>query len=154
MIYSSANTIDTQELNKQQLQFLRDDNVRHILVAGIATPGIGARWANAVQSFCEAEPLGIPANNSTDPRNYTNGKANTSTYNHEPDGEFDPDGTSSISRWPREIGLAATFDLDVIREHGEVVSTEYRALGITTALSPQIDIATGVLRCLPDYRGQ
>lgn len=142
MIYSSSQTIDVPDLTEQQLQFLREDHVRHVLVAGISSPGTGARWANAVQAFCEGEPLGIPANNSTDPRNYTNGKANTSTYNHEPDGEFDPDGTSSISRWPREIGMAATFDLDVIREHGEIVSTEYRALGLTTALSPQIDIAS------------
>jgi hypothetical protein len=31
---------------------------------------------------------------------YTNGKANTSAYNPEPDGEFDPDGSSNISKWP------------------------------------------------------
>ncbi len=142
MIYSSGQTIDTPALTEKQIQFLKEDHVRHVLVAGIASPGTGAAWANKVQAFCESEPLGIPANNSTDPRNYTNGKANTSTYNHEPDGEFDPDGTSSISRWPREIGLAATFDMDVIRSHGEIVSKEYRALGLTTALSPQIDIAS------------
>ncbi|MBO4447614.1 MAG: glycoside hydrolase family 3 C-terminal domain-containing protein, partial [Bacteroidales bacterium] len=43
--------------------------------------------------------------------------------------------------WPREMGLAATFDMDVIRSHGEIASAEYRALGITTALSPQADMA-------------
>ena len=142
MIYSSAQQIEDTLLTENQLQFLGEDHVRHVLVAAIASPAVGATWANAVQAFCEAAPFGIPANNSTDPRNYTNGKANTSTYNHEPDGEFDPDGTSSISRWPREIGMAATFDMDVIRSHGEIVSREYRALGLTTALSPQIDMAS------------
>ena len=142
MIYSSSITVEKPELSEKQIEFLTEDHVRHVLVAGISSPGAGAAWANKVQALCESLPLGIPANNSTDPRNYTNGKANTSTYNHEPDGEFDPDGSSSISRWPREIGMGATFDLDVIRRHGEIVSTEYRALGITTALSPQIDIAT------------
>ena len=142
MIYSSAQSIHEKDLTPKQLQFLGVDGVRHVLVADIASPGIGATWANNVQTFCEAVAPGIPANNSTDPRNYTNGKANTSTYNHEPDGEFDPDGSSSISRWPREIGIAATFDMDVVRSHGEVVSAEYRALGLTTALSPQIDIAS------------
>ena len=142
MIYSSSVTVEEPELSKKQIKFLSEDNVRHVLVAGISSPGAGAAWANKVQAFCEAQPLGIPANNSSDPRNYTNGKANTSTYQHEPDGEFNPDGSSSISRWPREVGLAATFDMDIIRSHGEVVSTEYRALGITTALSPQIDIAS------------
>ena len=142
MIYSSAQKADSASLTEKQRRFLGDDMVRHILVSDIASPGVGAAWANNVQAFCEAAPFGIPANNSTDPRNYTNGQANTSTYNHEPDGEFNPDGTCSISRWPREIGLGATFDMDIIRSHGEVVSAEYRALGITTALSPQIDIAT------------
>lgn len=142
MIYSSAQQIEDTILTAKQMEFLREDHVRHVLVAAISSPGVGASWANAVQAFCEAEPFGIPANNSTDPRNYTNGKANTSTYNPEPDGEFDPDGSSSISRWPREIGMAATFDMDVIRSHGEIVSREYRALGITTALSPQIDVAS------------
>ncbi len=142
MIYSSSITVEKPELSEKQIEFLTEDHVRHVLVAGISSPGAGAAWANKVQALCESLPLGIPANNSTDPRNYTNGKANTSTYNHEPDGEFDPDGGSSISRWPREIGMGATFDLDVIRRHGEIVSAEYRALGITTALSPQIDIAT------------
>lgn len=142
MIYSSSITVEEPELSEKQIEFLTEDHVRHVLVAGISSPGACAAWANKVQALCESLPLGIPANNSTDPRNYTNGKANTSTYNHEPDGEFDPDGSSSISRWPREIGMGATFDLNVIRRHGEIVSAEYRALGITTALSPQIDIAT------------
>ena len=142
MVYSSSITVDEPELSEKQIEFLTEDNVRHVLVARISSPGAGAAWANKVQALCESLPLGIPANNSTDPRNYTNGKTNTSTYNHEPDGEFDPDGTSSISRWPREIGMGATFDMDVSRRHGEVVSAEYRALGLTTALSPQIDIAT------------
>jgi len=141
MVYSSAQQVNAPSVTKKQRTFLEADNVRHILIAEVASPGICAQWSNSIQALCESLPWGIPANNSTDPRNYTNGKANTSTYAHEPDGEFDPDGTSSISRWPRETGMAATFDMDIIRKHGEVVSTEYRALGITTALSPQIDVA-------------
>ena len=38
--------------------------------------------------------------------------------------------------------MAATFDPMIARRHGEIVSTEYRALGITTALSPQADLST------------
>lgn len=142
MMYSRAVQVDSAGLTGQQREFLGSDFVRHVLVAAVKDPYTAAQWANNVQAFCEGGELGIPANNSSDPRNYTNGKANTSTYNHEPDGEFDPDGSSNISRWPREIGLAATFDMDVIRSHGEVVSAEYRALGITTALSPQADVSS------------
>ncbi len=44
--------------------------------------------------------------------------------------------------WPASLGIAATFDPEVMRQFGEIASIEYRALGISTALSPQIDLAT------------
>lgn len=142
MLYSSAVDANDTLLDAKSRNLLEKDHIRHMLVRNVASPAIGAGWSNAVQAFCESARLGIPSNNSTDPRNYSNGTANINNYKHEPDGEFDPSGESDISKWPRELGLAATFDMDVIRTHGEVVSAEYRALGITTALSPQVDIAT------------
>ena len=38
--------------------------------------------------------------------------------------------------------MAATFDPVLMTQFGEIAAQEYRALGITTALSPQIDVAT------------
>lgn len=142
MLYSSAVDANDTLLDAKARSLLADDHIRHMLVRNVASPAVGAGWSNAVQAFCEEARLGIPSNNSTDPRNYTNGTANINNYKPEQDGEFDPSGESDISKWPRELGLAATFDMDIIRTHGEVVSAEYRALGITTALSPQVDIAT------------
>ena len=142
MLYSSAVDANDTTLDAKEQSLLSEDHIRHMLVRNVASPAVGAGWSNAVQAFCESERLGIPSNNSTDPRNYSNGTANINNYKPEQDGEFDPAGESDISKWPRELGLAATFDMDVIRTHGEVVSAEYRALGITTALSPQVDIAT------------
>ncbi len=142
MLYSSAVDANDTVLDDKARRLLADDHIRHMLVRNVASPAIGAGWSNAVQAFCESARLGIPSNNSTDPRNYSNGTTNINNYKPEQDGEFDPAGESDISKWPRELGLAATFDMDVIRTHGEVVSAEYRALGITTALSPQVDIAT------------
>ena len=142
MLYSSAVKVNSPEPTKGHLNLLDVDNIRHMLVADVIDAQTGAAWSNAIQAHCEATRLGIPSNNSSDPRNYTNGTANVNNYKPEPDGEFDPNGSSNISKWPREAGMAATFDLDIIRKHGEMVSEEYRALGITTALSPQIDIAT------------
>ena len=142
MLYSSAVDANDTLLDAKARSLLADDHIRHMLVRNVASPAVGAGWSNAVQAFCEEARLGIPSNNSTDPRNYTNGTSNINNYKPEQDGEFDPSGESDISKWPRELGLAATFDMDLIRTHGEVVSAEYRALGITTALSPQVDIAT------------
>ena len=141
MLYSSAVDANSPELAATEKNYLENDHIRHMLIRYVASPEIGAAWSNAVQAYCEAARLGIPSNNSSDPRNYTNGTANVNNYKPEPDGEFDPAAGSDISKWPREMGLAATFDLDVIRKHGEMASAEYRALGITTALSPQADMA-------------
>lgn len=142
MLYSSAQKVYDTALTQHHRNLLEKDHIRHMLISDVADARTAATWSNAVQAFCEAARLGIPSNNSSDPRNYTNGTANVNNYRPEPDGEFDPAGESNISKWPREVGMAATFDLDVMRAHGEMVSTEYRALGITTALSPQADIST------------
>ena len=44
--------------------------------------------------------------------------------------------------WPGSLGLAATFSPQLVKRFGEIASEEYRALGFSTALSPQVDIAT------------
>ena len=44
--------------------------------------------------------------------------------------------------WPESIGLAATFDPALVLKFGNTAAQEYRALGIATALSPQVDLAT------------
>lgn len=44
--------------------------------------------------------------------------------------------------WPDGLGMAATFDPAIVKEFGHIAAREYRALGISTALSPQIDLGT------------
>ncbi|MDQ6422937.1 glycoside hydrolase family 3 N-terminal domain-containing protein [Paenibacillus sp. LHD-117] len=119
------------ELTDEQLAFLAKDGLRHILVTTAESPEIAARWSNEVQAFAESVGLGIPANNSSDPRHGSDASA-----------EFNAGSGGRVSMWPETLGLAATFDPALVRRFGEVASKEYRALGLTTALSPQIDIAT------------
>jgi len=131
MLYSSHVQVQDSVPTPELLSKLIDDKMRHVLVTKVKNAYTAAVWHNNIQVLMESEPLGIPTNNSSDPRNYT-----------EADGEFNAGSGGDISHWPREVGMAATFDLDIIRRHGEIASAEYRALGITTALSPQIDLAT------------
>ena len=56
--------------------------------------------------------------------------------------EFNAAAGGAISMWPGSLGMAATFDPVLVTRFGQIAATEYRALGITTALSPQVDIAT------------
>lgn len=119
------------DLTDQQKKFLTDDNLRHVLVTRLQSPDIAASWNNNVQALVEGLGAGIPANNSSDPRN----SAVAST-------EYNAGAGGSISMWPEELGLAATFDPALVQKFGEIASKEYRALGIATALSPQIDLST------------
>jgi len=119
------------DLTDQQKEFLVKDNVRHVLVTSVQSPEVAAQWNNNVQSLTESIGLGIPANNSSDPRHGTVANA-----------EFNAGAGGSISMWPGSLGLAATFDPSVVANFGHIAATEYRALGIATALSPQVDIAT------------
>src|SRR4051812_49267713 len=119
------------DLSDQQKDFLTKDNVRHVLVTSVQSPQIAAEWSNNVQALCESIGLGIPANNSTDPRHGTIANA-----------EYNAGAGGSISMWPGSLGLAATFDPMVVQQFGHIGGIEYRALGIATALSPQVDLAT------------
>lgn len=118
-------------LTDQQQQFLTEDHLRHVLITSVENPGVAARWNNNVQALAESIGFGIPANNSSDPRNGAR-----------KDAEYNAGSGGTISQWPEQIGLSATFDPAITRQFGAIASREYRALGITTALSPQIDLAT------------
>lgn len=119
------------DLSDQQKKFLIDDNLRHVLITTIQSADIAARWNNVAQALVEGLGHGIPNNNSSDPRNSADN-----------DSEFNAGGGGAISMWPNELGMGATFDPALMHQFGEIVSAEYRALGFTTSLSPQIDIAT------------
>ena len=131
MLYSAHQAVPSDQLTEAQKKFLSEDNLRAVLVTTVESPEVAARWNNNVQAFVEALGKGIPANNSSDPRNETSATA-----------EFNAGSGGKISLWPSPLGLAATFDPDLVRLFGNIASKEYRALGIATALSPQIDLAT------------
>ena len=122
---------DATLLTDQQKVFLEKDNLRHVLITTVQSPEIAAAWNNNIQAFCEGIGVGIPANNSSDPRHGTVSNM-----------EFNAGAGGRISMWPASLGMAATFDPALIERFGQVAAMEYRALGIATALSPQVDIAT------------
>ncbi|QHV99916.1 glycoside hydrolase family 3 protein [Spirosoma endbachense] len=125
---SGANVAD---LSDQQREFLTKDNLRHVLVTSVQSPEAAAQWNNNAQALVESLGLGIPINSSSDPRHSTRA-----------DAEYNAGAGGSISMWPGSLGLAATFNPDLVKRFGQIAATEYRALGIATALSPQVDLAT------------
>jgi beta-glucosidase len=119
------------DLSDGQKAFLQDDHLRHVLITRVASPEVAAQWNNNAQAYVEGLGFGIPVNISSDPRHGSDSYA-----------EFNAGAGGDISMWPGTLGLAASFDPQLMRKFGDIASKEYRALGIATALSPQIDLAT------------
>ena len=96
------------------------------------TPYEAAQFFNAVQEMCESTRLGIPALFKSNPRNHLEegwmGGLDASV--------------GSFSAWPKEAGLAATRNLDLIAEFAQAVATEWVALGIRGMYGYCLDLST------------
>ena len=123
--------VDKWVLTDEQKDFIERQHIRHVLIQMIEDAEVSAKWNNELQKLAECQPLGVPINISSDPRH------GVSSFG----GEFKSAGTD-VSKWPEGIGMAATFSPEIVRNFAEIASKEYRALGIATALGPQIDLAT------------
>lgn len=122
---------DPSALSDEQKIFIVEENLRNILLMSTESADTSARWNNKLQALAEAQKWGIPVCISSDPRHSAGKKS----------AEFSGTGRE-VSRWPEGMGMAATFDPDLMNQFAKVVSKEYRALGITQALGPQIDLST------------
>ena len=119
------------ELTDQQKKFLTEDHVRYVLAMMLKNGEVAAKWNNEMQALCEEMPHGIPVNTSSDPRHGAGSAA----------AEFKTEAKGT-SKWPLGLGLAATFSPELVNKFAKVAAKEYRALGITTELGPQIDLGT------------
>ena len=122
---------DPAALTDEQKGFVAVENLRNFLLITTESAETAARWNNHLQSLAERSPLGVPVCISSDPRHAAGKKG----------AEFSGTG-KEVSRWPEGLGMAATFDVELMKEFAKVIAKEYRALGITQALGPQIDLAT------------
>lgn len=119
------------DLSDDQKRFLFRDNVRHVLVSKVESPATAARWNNRLQAAIEGTGHGIPANNSSDPR-----------HSGFSDAEFSPGSAGQLSQWSNLMGLASTFSPETVLDFARTARLEYKAMGLTTALSPQADLGT------------
>ncbi|WP_198928291.1 glycoside hydrolase family 3 N-terminal domain-containing protein [Tessaracoccus sp. ZS01] len=133
MLFSSHERTPADGLTDAQKTYLSESNLRAVLNAAGSDAKVTVPWVNEMQAFVETlsteDTPYVPVNFASDPRS-TAGS-----------GGYNADG-ADISRWPSNLGLAATFNAEHTQNFGEMASAEYRALGISTALSPQIDLAT------------
>jgi beta-glucosidase len=105
-------------------------NMNHFNVHGLDDARCAAQWNNALQHLAEATPHGIPVTISTDPRHAFADNVGVGFSG----GQF--------SQWPDGLGLAAIDEVETTRTFALVARREYLAVGIRSALHPQIDLAT------------
>lgn len=89
-----------------------------------------AEHNNRAQEVAERGRLGIPLTISTDPRNHFQYVLGAS------------ESAAGITQWPEPLGFAALGDAALVQRFGAIARSEYRAVGIHMALSPQVDLAT------------
>ncbi|MFK4790332.1 glycoside hydrolase family 3 N-terminal domain-containing protein [Microbacterium sp. ZW T5_56] len=134
MLFSSHERSPGDGLTDPQKTYLSESHLRNVLNAGGSDVEENVTWVNAMQAYVETlatdDTPYVPANFSSDPRSEAQ---SGSTYTET--------GTGT-SLWPSVLGLASTFSAETVEEFGRIASEEYRALGISNALSPQIDLAT------------
>ncbi|TCL71540.1 beta-glucosidase [Hydrogenispora ethanolica] len=132
MLFSAHERKIEEGLTDAQKSYLAKDNLRAVLNAGSNNVKAAVQWNNEMQAYVEGLACPIPVNFSSDPRS-TAGSGDQ--YSNAISGK-------DVSLWPSNLGLAATFDTGIMYQFAKMVSEEYRAMGIATALGPQIDLAT------------
>lgn len=89
-----------------------------------------AEWHNRVQKLAERTRLGIPVTISSDPRHAFSDNPLAGLL------------AGSFSQFPEPTGLAATRDVELVRQFADIARQEYLAVGIRLALHPMVDLAT------------
>lgn len=119
------------ELTDQLKEIVCRERMRFILQMSVESSEVSVRWNNELQALAEKQPYGIPVSIATDPRH--GASSSRAEFKHAGEG---------VSKWPEGIGLAAIGDPETVKRFAKAAAREYRALGISTSLAPQIDLAT------------
>ncbi|QGQ48679.1 glycoside hydrolase family 3 protein [Metabacillus sediminilitoris] len=112
--------------------YVNNRHIRYMIIRDNPTAQDLAKRANSYQEIAEASPLGIPIVFTSNPRNHINEQNQFGIS--EASGQF--------STWPGTLGLAATRDLELIRDFAEIAQDEWRSAGIQKNYGYQIETVT------------
>lgn len=96
------------------------------------TPFEAAQFMNAVQEMAENSRLGIPLLFKSNARNHMDFDARAGINV----------SSGAFSAWPKENGLAATRDLDLIADFGKTMAQEWKAIGLRGMYGYMADLST------------
>jgi beta-glucosidase len=106
--------------------------MRHFILRVNAPAKTIAEWSNNLQALTESSRLGIPALVTSNPRNHVSIDKSAGVGL----------GETVFSKWPGELGLAATRDTALVREFAEIAAKEWVSVGIRKGYMYMADLAT------------
>ncbi len=106
-------------------------HIRHLIVRENAKPHEFAKWMNTLQEVCEGTRLGIPCIVAANSKN----ESADIRYNaQEEDNQF--------TTYPGTLGIAASRNMDLVKEFGETGHREFLACGLRKGYMYMADCAT------------
>lgn len=110
------------------------------------TADVIANTNNQLQEIAEGTRLGIPVVLISNPRNHFTTIADLEKM--EESSQYyikTPEGPGHFSIWPNELGLAATQDIDLIKDYAQTVRKEWTSSGLRKMYGYSADVATDPL---------
>ncbi|PPF43336.1 beta-glucosidase [Pseudoclavibacter sp. AY1F1] len=104
--------------------------ITHFTLGELPSTEAAVRWQNAVQDLAAESEHGIPVMFASDPRHGFSATEGMTV------------ASGGLSKWPELLGLAAIGDEELFERFGDIVRSEYRAVGISCAIHPQLDLVT------------
>ncbi len=111
---------------------VQERHLRHFILRANTNAEIMAEWSNNLQALCEDTRLGIPAIVASNPRNHITMDAAIGLSQ----------GATVFSKWPGELGLSATQDLELVRKFADIARQEWASVGIRKGYQYMADLAT------------
>lgn len=96
------------------------------------TPYEAAQFLNSVQELAENTRLGIPALFKSNARNHMDYDARAGINV----------SSGAFSSWPKESGLAATRDLELIADFAKIMAQEWKSIGLRGMYGYMADLST------------
>ncbi|MGF1791298.1 glycoside hydrolase family 3 C-terminal domain-containing protein [Photobacterium profundum] len=96
------------------------------------TPEEAANFMNTMQELAENTPHGIPVLFKSNARNHIDPSAKAGINV----------SSGAFSAWPKEAGLAATRDMELISEFSKVMNDEWSSIGLRSMYGYMMDLAT------------
>lgn len=127
-----ANTNADRFINTERMTRFIFRNGVELNSTTAVSPRQAAEFTNAVQELAEKTRLGIPVIFKSNARNHYDRSARQGI--NEPAGSF--------SQWPKEPGLAAIRDMDLIADFGRTIADEWTAIGLRGSYAYMADLAT------------